>query len=314
MPIPTHLSSLLTTLLSVFFIFNMSACTEKTELKPMTTTVPIASDGVIIPPDAIVTAAKPAKKSLQLPQKRPIYNQAYQENYDADTVDAILQSARNAYVLIDPFQLNADVMDSIAAIKAKANQVACYISVGTGENWRSDFKEMQPYLVKKQWGEWEGEYFVADTTTGIFDIMKKRVDNMAAWGCDWVEFDNMDWTADDDYREEYQFSATLQDSVDYMRNLCDYVKVKQMQCMAKNTVDHYENFDGVLYESYHDEKNWWDQAGAQQFLDAGKLVIINHYNEAQCDQVYKEYKGLYNDNISFICENLQNYKYRHYNQ
>ena len=312
-PAPTHLSTVLTRLLSLLFILNITACTEETELKStqIQSTPPTPMTTATIFKPAISTPVLP-QKSLQLPQKRPVYNQAYQENYDADSIDTILQSARNAYVLIDPFQLTGNVSSRIAAIKAQSNQIGCYISVGTGENWRSDFKKMQPYLVKKQWGEWEGEYFVADTSTGILALMKSRVDKMAAWGCDWVEFDNMDWTADDDYREEYQFTATLQDSVDYMHRLCGYVKSKQMKCMAKNTVDHYENFDGVLYESYHDEKNWWSQAGAQQFLAAGKLVIINHYNEAHCDQVYAEYTTLYNPNISFICEDVQQKKYRHY--
>ena len=65
------------------------------------------------------------------------------------------------------------------------------------------------------------------------------------------------------------------------------------------------NFDGVLYESYHNEKDWWDHAGAQSFLDAGKLVIINHYNESQPNAVYKEYIELYNEGISYICESTE---------
>lgn len=328
-------STVLINLTSLFFILNLTACngepvsqseaniaTAPTS-KPLTPTSTEASSvsktattaTTEINAATITPPQKQASPTMHpLAQKRPIYNQAYQENYDADSLETILQSARNAYVLIDPFQLNTEVDNSIAAIKAKSNQVGCYISVGTGENWRKDFAQMQPYLVKKQWGEWEGEYFIKDTTTGVLDIMKARVDKMAIWGCDWVEFDNMDWTADDDYREEYKFTATLQDSVDYVQQLCQYVKDKQMQCMAKNTVDHYEDFDGVLYESYHDEKNWWGQGGTQQFLEAGKVVIINHYNEAHCDQIYAEYKAFYNDNISFICEDLQQKKYRHYNQ
>ncbi|HHH54698.1 MAG TPA: hypothetical protein ENK91_13635, partial [Bacteroidetes bacterium] len=33
----------------------------------------------------------------------PVYNQAYQENYEADKIDDIITNAKNAYVLIDPF-------------------------------------------------------------------------------------------------------------------------------------------------------------------------------------------------------------------
>lgn len=54
---------------------------------------------------------------------------------------------------------------------------------------------------------------------------------------------------------------------------------------------------------------------SNKFLAAGKPVIINHYNEANCDAVYLEYKTLYNSKkISFICEDVSTEKYKHYNQ
>ncbi len=303
--------------LSVLLMLQLSACSEPTNQhvpisqpqshNPNNTSIP-SSDVPNTPP-----IAKP-NSSQNSPQRRPVYNQAYQENYDADSLKYILKTARNAYILIDPFQLKVDVTRSIQTIKTNSNEVGCYISAGTGENWRSDFQQMRPYLVKKQWGEWQGEYFVHSTTTGILDIMQTRVDKMKAWGCDWVEFDNMDWASDDDYREDYGFVVTLQESIDYMQSLCGYVKQNGMKCMAKNTVDHHANFDGVLYESYDDEKNWWGQGGTEQFLAAGKLVIINHYNESQCDRVYADYKRIYNDQISFICEDKNKHLYRHYNQ
>jgi hypothetical protein len=84
--------------------------------------------------------------------------------------------------------------------------------------------------------------------------------------------------------------------------------------MAKNMTVDAENFDGVLYESYNDEKNWWDQAGAQSFIAANKLVIINHYNETNCNAVYEEYKTIYGNTISYICEDANLQKYVHYNE
>lgn len=245
-------------------------------------------------------------------QAVPVYNQAYQENYEADKVADIIVSARNAYVLVDPFEDN--VSASVAAIKAEGNEVGAYISIGTGEDWRADFSDLQPFLVTKQWGQWAGEYFVDETTTGILPLMKARIDKIADWGCDWVEFDNMDWVDDDDLRSEYGFHASKAEGIAYYQALCDYVHAKGMKCMAKNTVDGATDFDGVLYESYHNEKNWWDVAGAKSFLRAGKLVIINHYNESDCDQVYRDYIELYGSGISYICESSQEKKYIHYNE
>ncbi len=241
-----------------------------------------------------------------------VYNQAYQENYEADKIVDILASAQNAYVLIDPFDDDNHV--SIAAIKSNGNEVGAYISIGTGENYREDFNDLQPYLVSTTWGEWPDEYFVNSTTTGIINIMKERIDKIAAWGCDWVEFDNMDWVFDEELRAAYGFQVSEAEGIAYYQELCNYVHQKGMKCMAKNMVENASNFDGVLYESYTDDKNWWDQSGAQSFLNAGKLVIINHYNETNCGQVYSEYKGIYNSDLSFICEDSNLQKYVHFNQ
>lgn len=241
-----------------------------------------------------------------------IYNQAYQENYEPDDIPDIIANAHNAYVLIDPFQ--DDVSTFIANIKANGNEVGAYISIGTGEDYRADFNDLQPFLVDTAWDEWEGEYFVNITNTGILDIMKARIDQIAVWDCDWVEFDNMDWIYDDDLRATYGFQASVAEGVAYYQELCSYVHQKGMKCMAKNTVESASSFDGVLYESYNDDKNWWDESGALSFLDAGKLVIVNHYNETNCNQIYSEYKGIYNDNLSFICEDANLQKYVHFNE
>lgn len=241
-----------------------------------------------------------------------VYNQAYQENYEADQIPDIKANARNAYVLLDPFE--GTVAQEVAAIKANGNEVGAYISIGTGETYRDDYNAMQPFLVHKPWGQWPDEYFVNSTTTGILEVMKARIDRIADWGFDWVEFDNMDWVYDDTLRAEYGIQATPAEGVAYYQELCDYVHAKGMKCMAKNTVENAEGFDGVLYESYHDDKNWWDASGALQFLNAGKLVIVNHYNETNCGRVYADYKGLYNTDLSFICEDANLKKYVHFNE
>lgn len=242
----------------------------------------------------------------------PVYNQAYQENFEADHIADILLQAKNAYVLIDPFE--DDNFLAIAAIQANGNAVGAYISIGTGETYRDDFMDLQPFLVKKPWGQWPDEYFVNSTTTGVLEVMKKRIDQIALWGCDWVEFDNMDWIFDFDLRTTYGFVVTQVEGITYYQALCNYAHQKGLKVMAKNTVRSAEMFDGVLYESYNDDKNWWDESGAKSFLSAGKLVIINHYNETQCAQVYANYKKTYNTDLSFICEDAVLKKYVHFNQ
>jgi len=243
---------------------------------------------------------------------KPIYNQAYQENFVADSIAEIEANAQNAYVLLDTF--GEGVVEHIVNIKSHGNQIGGYISAGTGENYRDDFTALEPYLTPTAWPEWPDEFFVSETTTGILSIMKQRIDNMASIGVDWVEFDNMDWLSEST-RTEYNLTATVVEAKAYINALCDYTHSKAMKCMAKNTVEGFSNFDGVLYESYDNDKNWWDSAGTSSFLRASKPVIINHYNESNCDEVYAEYKNIYNsDKISFICEDVATANYKHYNE
>ncbi len=243
---------------------------------------------------------------------KPVYNQAYQENFEEDNVSDIIQNASNAYVLLDPFM--PGISDKIEDIKENNNEIGCYISIGTGENWRSDFDQLKPYLVSKPWGKWEGEYFVSQTTTGIIPIIKTRIDHMSQWKCDWVEFDNMDWALDDNKKKLYGFQVTETEATAYFQELCDYVHQKGMKCMAKNMLEGASDFDGVLYESYDNKLNWWDNQETWNFLNSKKLVIINHYNETNCNKVYQDYKKIYNNNISFICEDVNLKKYVHYSE
>ena len=250
------------------------------------------------------------EKVVQKGMIQSVFNQAYQENYEPDTLSEIMAKAKNAYVLLDPFEGN--IVSKIEKIKIQNNSVGGYISVGTGENYRDDFAKLEPYLSSKAWEDWDDEFFVNETTTGILPIMKKRINTMATWGLDWVEFDNMDWL-DDESRKQYNLKVTKREAKRYIKSLCSYTHRKGMKCMAKNTVDGFDMFDGVLYESFANNKNWWDEEGTKRFLKANKVVIINHYNEKHCDAVYKSYKKHYKSNkILFICEDISLKKYKHY--
>ena len=242
---------------------------------------------------------------------KAVFNQAYQENYEPDTIDEILNQANYAYVLVDPF--NEGVVSKISDIKLKTNEVGGYISAGTGEEYRDDFSDLKPYLATKAWAEWSDEFYISKITPELKAIMERRIDKMAEWGLDWVEFDNMDWLTEET-REEYNLEATVAEGKAYINELCNYAHERGMKCMAKNSVDGFNDFEGVLYESSSSNKNWWDTEGTKSFLKQKKLVIINHYNEEDCDAVYAEYKKTYQtEDLSFICEDKGLKKYRHYN-
>ena len=274
-------------------------------------------------------------------QSRCVYNHAYQENWNNDSYQYILDNAAGCYVLIDPFELTGnqtEVTNKITEIKAKQdtkdvrNEVGCYISVGTAEDWRDDFSQLQPFSVTKQWGEWQGEYFIKDIH-GALPIMKQRIDYLSQIGCDWVEYDNMDWMEDSDYGDTYGYIADPELGYYYMQALCEHTRNQDMLCMSKNTRGVYGQYmDGVTFESYGNERDdngvignhWWPKQDLISFLNEDKLVLMNHYHEDDCSGLYSKeviYQyGEKSDFISLICEseylsgNNEPTSYRHYNE
>mmetsp|Transcript_13815 Transcript_13815/g.20361 ORF Transcript_13815/g.20361 Transcript_13815/m.20361 type:complete len:379 (-) Transcript_13815:296-1432(-) len=163
--------------------------------------------------------------------------------------------------------------------------------------------------------------------------MKTRIDYMAEVGCDYIEFDNMDWCTDSQYRSDYgstpgQEFPEASVCAQYNIDLCDHAHEKGVLCMAKNTgytswPSDYAGgdvMDAGTFESYRNYFNWWDDAHLQGFLDNSKLVAIVHYNAGSnsdgntCDYVLDKYQTRYEStNISFICESKPLKKYMHFN-
>ncbi len=246
-----------------------------------------------------------------LPQPVCVWNEAYQENYAADTVAEILAGARNCYVLVDPFA-DGGARAAIAQMQQLGNTVACYISVGTCEDWRDDYAAMKPYCVSQQWGDWPGEYFIDRTDTGVVALMEARIDKMAAWGCDLVELDNMDFAFDPAYRSQYGITATAAEGEAYNRTLCAYMHDKGMGCMAKSSARGAADFDGLTVESSQDDMDWWSASEMTGMLSAGKPGIVVHYDETDCTKVRAQYQAKYGDELSFVCEDRALRRYRHF--
>jgi len=275
-------------ILMMAFIVPLGSCGETNEEGPT----------LVVDPDREVPDSPAAPLCL--------WNHAYQENYEADSVDSILANARDCYVLIDPFD-DADARDAIAEMQAAGNTVGCYISVGTCEEWRADFEDIRGFCTDREWDQWEGEFFVTDVD-GIRPFILARIDKLASWGCDMVEFDNMDWAGED---ETYNIGVTTEESVAYYQTLCDAVHDEGMLCMAKSTREGAETFDGGTFESSRHELDWWEHSHLQSFIDEGRLGIIFHYDESECDDVTLWYRQRYGRGVSVLCEDPSLRGYRH---
>ena len=151
-----------------------------------------------------------------------VWNHAYQENSSPDSVSEILAGASDCYVLLDPFD-DPEAAEAIGALKSAGNIVGCYMSVGTCEDWRNDFDDVRGFCSEREWGEWEGEFFVEDVE-GIAPFMRARIDQFASWGCDMVEFDNMDWASDPEHNARYGLAVTPEGAITYSNQ----AKIRQL--------------------------------------------------------------------------------------
>lgn len=251
------------------------------------------------------------------------YNTAYEENNFLDKHDYALNTAKNCYILIDidNFDDNKAVINYTNALKINNNTIGCYMSVGTVEDWRSDFKQFvkgQDYQ-SKEWPEWQGEYMIKSGSDGkitdnTISLMKKRIDKFSQIGCEYVEFDNMDIDEDNDMTN-IKGSAMR----DYNIELCNYVHSSHMKCMAKNTgpsdIDD-DKFDGLTVESYPKELNWWGLEHALQFTSNDKPFMISHYKEKtvdDCLEIWAYYRTTYNNSdLGFVCSQYETKHYIHF--
>ena len=204
-----------------------------------------------------------------------VWNHAYQENTQADSVEAILAGAQDCYVLIDPFSDPAAV-EAISTMQEAGNTVGCYISVGTCEDWRDDFDAIRDHCTDQVWPEWPGEFFVSNPD-GVVPVMQARIDQLAAWGCDMVEFDNMDWASDPEHNARYGLAVTPEGAIAYYQGLCDHVHASGMKCMAKSTREGGEDFDGGTFESFpaHDRRRLPGAVGRGRGLRPGCAAEVH---------------------------------------
>lgn len=250
------------------------------------------------------------------------FNLAYEENNFIDNTVYTLSTARNCYVLIDSSNFNnaESTIGYINKLKQFNNTVGCYMSVGTIENWRQDYKQFVPGVdyVKKTWNEWPGEHFIAGDknskpTLHTVSLMKKRIDEFSKLGCDYVEMDNMDIDSSNKYTNIKTHNMRM-----YNKILCNYMHTKSLKCMAKNTgpSDTDDNlFDGLSVESYKNLKNWWGEKHALNFTLNSKLFMISHYKQPtvdSCMNIWKEYKIIYNSTFGFACSQYETKHYIHF--
>lgn len=165
---------------------------------------------------------------------------------------------------------------SINAAKATGAKIMCYISAGSAEDWRDDFKQFPKGTIGKAYDGWPGEWWL-DTRniSALAPIMLARIDACAAKGFDVLDPDNING-----FENDTGFNISRQQSIQYIRWLAQQAHKRGMAFSLKNAealiADVLPSVDMMQSEScfYYD-----NCAAASVMSAANKPVFAVEYAE-----------------------------------
>jgi hypothetical protein len=163
----------------------------------------------------------------------------------------------------------------IKALHAAGRAVICYFSAGSYEDYRPD-KGNFPEGAKGRPLEppFQGEVWLDIRAAEVRAIMKRRLDDAVRKGCDGVEPDNMDGSANDN-----GFGLTAEDQLEYNRFIAKEAHARRLSVGLKNDVEQLQqlepDFDWALNEqcfAYGECESY-----VNTFIAAGKAVFHVEY-------------------------------------
>jgi len=169
---------------------------------------------------------------------------------------------------------------TITAIKAQGRVVICYFSAGSYEDWRPDAGDFPQAALGSKMEGWD-EQWVDIRSSGLRDVMKKRLDLAQSKGCDGVEPDNVDGFAN-----STGFSLTASDQLDYNRFLASEAHKRGLSVGLKNDLDQVSQLEPYFDWALNEECLQYSECGQlSPFIQAGKAVFHVEYSPASKNSV-----------------------------
>jgi len=177
---------------------------------------------------------------------------------------------------VEMYEIDMDVAASdVAELHSAGKKVACYISAGSWENWRSDAKKFPKSIIGRNYEGWPGEKWLDIRKIQILSpIISARVDICKEKGFDAVEFDNVNG-----YTNSTGFRLTYQDQLNYNQFLANLAHSRGMSVALKNDIEQIIDlttyFDWTLNEECFE---FQECDYLTPFVTAGKAVFNIEYN------------------------------------
>jgi hypothetical protein len=176
---------------------------------------------------------------------------------------------------VDGFETEAG---EVAKLHALGRHVICYLSVGTAENWRPDYKRFPASVLGRADEGWPGERWIDIRQIGVVGpIMEARFQMCRQKGFDAVEPDNIEA-----FSNNSGFPITAAEQLSYNEWVAEHVHALGMAVLQKNdgeqTPQLHTFFDGALSE----ECNRYAECGDfAPYLAAGEPVLNAEYGLAR---------------------------------
>lgn len=166
----------------------------------------------------------------------------------------------------------------VAAMHSKGIHAVCYLSVGTSENFRSDYAQF-PASVKGKSNGWPGEKWLDIRQISVLaPIMTARFQMCKDKGFDAVEPDNQDG-----YTNSTGFPLTSSDQLTYNKWIASTVHSLGLSVALKNDGDQVGQLLSYYDFSIAEQCQQYGECGLYKpFVSAGKAVFAAEYRTGGC--------------------------------
>ncbi|MEU8118091.1 endo alpha-1,4 polygalactosaminidase [Spirillospora sp. NPDC049024] len=164
---------------------------------------------------------------------------------------------------------------TVTALHRYGRKVICYVSIGSAEEGRPDYKAFPKSTLGKKLDGWPKERWVDIRRIDVLErIWAARLDQCKAKGFDGVEPDNVDA-----YQNDSGFALTARHQIAFNRMLARVAHQKGLAIGLKNDLDQIpslvKNFDFAVNEQCAEYR---ECAALKPFIAAGKPVFHAEYN------------------------------------
>jgi hypothetical protein len=170
----------------------------------------------------------------------------------------------------------------VSQLKSKGKKLACYIDVGTAENWRSDFKkfpkEVQGKLINPPWTD---QYWLdARRLDILMPIMIERFKVCKAKGFDTTQYDDLQGWDPESEPDGTGFPLTEQDIIDYTVLLADESKSMGMGAAFENNYNSTKELEPYTdWYIMEEGERWGETSYTAPYRNAGKAVFAAEYTD-----------------------------------